>query len=203
MESLGDAYAGTRWEGRDPRRVCAGAALFALGVVAVVAGIVVGTGSVDGLVGAADTVEAQGIAGVVAGLGIPALMLGVVFVLPASRRERLGVLAGTLLCVAGVWLFTRAYPTRWAGTADSLAFPTTLTYFLGGCVAFWFVFTAVADFRVRNNPTGTVRMELTRQGETKTVQVPRNEYRQYRDAIRSDGGETEQVIRELESRFDD
>ena len=203
MESLGDAYGASRWEGRDPRRVYAGGALFAVGVLAVVAAIVVGTGSVNGLVGAADVVAAQGIAGVLGGLGIPALMVGVVVVLPASRRDRLGVLAGTALCLAGVWLFTRGYPQRWTDGPDPLAFPTMLTYFLGGCVAFWFVFTAVADFRVRNNPTGTVRLELKRRGETRTVQVSRDEYRRYQRAIRGDGGETEQVIRELESRFED
>jgi len=203
MERLGDAYTGSRWEGRDPRRVAAGAVLFVVGLLAVVASVVVGTGHVDHIVGAADTVEAQGIAGIVAGLGIPALMVGIVVVLPASRRERVGVLAGTVLCVAGVGLFTHAYPTRWTGTEGSLAFPTTLTYFLGGCLAFWFVFTAIASFRVRNTPGGTIRMELTRQGETRTVQLPRDQYRQYRDAIRSDGGQTDQVIRELESRFEE
>ena len=118
MESLGDAYAGPRWEGRDPRRVFVGATLFAVGVLAVVVAIVVGTGSVNEFVGAADTVEAQGIAGIFAGLGIPALMVGVVAVLPSSRRERLGVVAGATRCVAGVWLFTQAYPHRWAGAAD-------------------------------------------------------------------------------------
>ena len=203
MESLGDAYTGSRWEGRDPRRVFAGAALFVVGVVAVVAAIVVGTGSVNGLVGAESIVAAQGVAGVLGGLAVPALMVGVVVVLPASRRERLGVLAGTVLCLGGVWLFTTAYPHRWTDGANPLAFPTMLTYFVGGCVAFWFVFTAVADFRVRNNPTGAVRLELKRQGETKTVQVSRDEYRQYRNALRGDGGETEQVIRELESRFEE
>ncbi len=203
MESLGDAYGESRFQGRDPRRVYAGAALVAVGVVAIVAAIVVGTGSVNGLVGAESVVAAQGIAGVVAGLAIPALMVGVVVVLPASRRERLGVLAGTVLCLAGVWLFTAAYPHRWTDGANALAFPTMVTYFVGGCVAFWFVFTAVADFRVRNNPTSAVRLELKRQGETKTVQVSRDEYRQYRNALRGDGGETEQVIRELESRFEE
>lgn len=203
MESLGDAYTGSRWEGRDPRRIAAGAALFVVGMVAIVAAIVVGTGSVNGLVGAESVVAAQGIAGIIAGLGIPALMVGVVVVLPASRRERLGVVAGTLCCFAGVWLFTQAYPHRWTDGPDPLAFPTMVTYFLGGCVAFWFVFTAIADFHVRNNPTDTVRMELKREGDTRTVQVSREEYKQYRNAIRGDGGQTEDVIRELESRFDD
>lgn len=203
MESLGDAYTGSRFEDRDPRRVYAGAALIAVGVVALVAAIVIGTASVNELVGADGLVEAQGVAGVIAGFAVPALMIGVVVVLPASRRERLGVLAGTVLCVAGVWLFTQFYPQRWTDGANPMAFPTMLTYFAGGCVAFWFVFTAIAEFHVRNNPRDTVNLELKRQGETKTVQLSRQEYKQYRNAIRGDGGQTEQVIQELQSRFDD
>jgi|AntDeeMinimDraft_5_1070356.scaffolds.fasta_scaffold00368_23 hypothetical protein len=203
MESLGDAYTGSRFEGRDPRRVYAGAALVAVGVLAIVAAIVVGTGSVNGLVGADGVIEAQGIAGVVAGLAIPSLMIGVVVVLPASRRERLGVLAGTVLCLGGVWLFTQSYPHSWTDGANQMAFPTMLTYFAGGSLAFWFVFTAIAEFHVRNNPTDEVSLELKRQGETKTVQLSRQEYQHYRKAIRGDGGHTEQVIRELESRFED
>lgn len=203
MESLGDAYTGSRFQGRGPRRVYAGSALVAVGVVALVAAIVVGTASVNGLVGADGLVEAQGIAGVIAGLVIPALMIGVVVVLPASRRERLGVLAGAVLCLAGLALFTQYYPRQWTDGATPMAFPTMVTYFVGGCVAFWFVFTAIAEFHVRNNPTDTVNLELKRQGETKTVQLSRKEYQHYRAAIRGDGGETQQVIQELQSRFDE
>jgi len=92
-------------------------------------------------------------------------MIGVVVVLPASRRERLGVLAGTVLCLGGVWLFTQSYPHSWTDGANQMAFPTMLTYFAGGSLAFWFVFTAIAEFHVRNNPTDEVSLELKRQGE--------------------------------------
>lgn len=203
MESLGDAYTGSRFQSRDPRRVYVGGALVAIGVVALVAAIVVGTASVNGLVGADGLVEAQGIAGVIAGFAIPALMVGVVVVLPASRRERRGVLAGTVLCLAGLALFTQYYPQQWTDGATPMAFPTMVTYFVGGCVAFWFVFTAIAEFHVRNNPTDSVNLELKRQGETKTVQLSRQEYQHYRNAIRGDGGETQEVIRELQSRFEE
>lgn len=203
MESLGEAYTSSRFEGRDPRRVYAGAALAATGVLAIVAGVLVVATPLGDLLGAGGRFASRTLGGVLAGLGIPASLLGVVVVLPASRRERLGVVAGTACCVAGVWLFTRAYPMRWTTGADALAFPTTMTYFVGGCVAFWFVLTAVADYRVRNNPTGTVDLELEREGRTRTVQLSRDEYRRYKRAVRSDGGETEQVIRELESRFEE
>jgi hypothetical protein len=203
MESLGDAYGGSQWNGRDPRRIYAGIALFSVGAFAVVAGILLVTTPLAGLLGAETTQQAQSVAGVLAGLGIPASLAAVVVVLPASRKERLGVLAGTGLCVAGVALFGRAYPGQGTGTAESLAFPTTVVYFLGGAMAFWFVFTAIASYRVRNNPHGTVRLELKHQGETRTVEVSRHEYTEYKRAVRGDGGETEQVIRELEERFEE
>jgi len=203
MESLGDAYGGSRWNGRDPRRVYAGVALLVVGVAAIVAGILVVTTPLSSLFGAETTTAAQSVAGVLAGLGVPASLAAVVVVLPATRRERLGVLAGTVCCVVGVVLFDRAYPGQWTGTAESLAFPTTVVYFLGGAVAFWFVFTAIASYRVRNNPHGTVRLELKHRGETKTVEVSRDEYTEYKRAVRGDGGETEQVIRELEDRFEE
>jgi hypothetical protein len=61
----------------------------------------------------------------------------------------------------------------------------------------------MAGFQKRNDPQGAVRIELTRRGKSKTVRVSQKEYRQYAAAIRSDGGETEQIIEELESRADE
>ncbi|PSP95810.1 hypothetical protein BRC91_00475 [Halobacteriales archaeon QS_4_62_28] len=202
MQRLGDAYGETGWGGRDPRRIYAGITLFALGTLAIVTGILIVTTPLSTLVGAGTDTAAQSIAGVLAGLGVPAALAAVVIVLPASRHETVGVLTGTLLCLLGVGLFNYAYPAHWTGTAQSLAFPTTVVYFLGGSVAFWFVFTAVASYRVRNNPHGTVQLELKRKGETRTVEVSRDEYREYKRAMRGDGGEPEQVIRELESEFE-
>ncbi|MFB6308483.1 MAG: hypothetical protein ABEH35_04060 [Haloarculaceae archaeon] len=203
MESLGEAYTDSRWADRDPRRVFAGLALFVAGTLTIVVGILAVTTPLSAAVGASGEQAAQKLAGVLAGVGIPAVLLGVVAVLPSRRRERLGVLAGATLCLAGVGLFEYAYPTRWTGTGESLAFPTAMVYFLGGSIAFWFVLRTVADFRTRNNPRGTVELELTREGRTRTVEVSHDEYQRYRQAIRGDGGETEQVVRELESRFDD
>ena len=135
-----------------------------------------------------------------AGLGIPAMLLGVVVVLPASRRERVGVVAGALVSVGGVALFRYAYPTRWVGDATSYAFPTAMVYFVGGSVALWFVFTTVATFKLRNNPHGTVTLEVVRQGEVREIEVSQGEYRQYRQAVREDNDDA--VRRELESRLD-
>ena len=203
MEHLGDAYGGRRFQGRDPRRVYAGVALGALGALAVVVGLLVVTTPLADLLGVTDLRGAEKLAGTLGGLGIPAMFLGVVAVLPSSRREQGGVLTGTAFCLVGIALFQVAYPARWTTGAETLAFETTIVYFIGAGLAFWFVFTAMASFRTRNNPQGMVSLELTRRGEKKTVRVSREEYQRYAEAIRSDGGETEEIIRELESRADD
>jgi len=202
MERLGDAY-GTRWEGRDPRRVVAGAASIAVGALAVLVGVLVVTTPLADLLGASDSQAARRLAGQFAGIGVPLALVGVVSVLPTRHRERVGVLAGAGACALGVALFSSAYPGHWGGGASPTAFLTAVTYFAGGCVALWFVFTAVAEFRTRNNPHGSVRLRLRRQGETRTVHLSPGEYERYRDAVASDGGEREQVIRELEARAED
>ena len=203
MEHLGDAYSGRRWEGRDPRRVYAGATLGGLGALAVVLGLLVVTTPVGGWLGASDLRAAEKLAGTLGGLGIPAMFLGVVAVLPSSRRENVGVVVGAACCLVGIVLFQVAYPQQWTTGAETLAFETAMAYFLGAALAFWFVFTAMASFRTRNNPQGMVRLELTRQGKKQTVTVTREEYQRYAEAIRGDGGESEEIIRELESRAEE
>ncbi len=187
MTSLDEAY-NQRWSvERNPRRVVSGLALVGVGVVAVVVAM--------GLVGfRGDSTTAKQYAGAIAGLGIPALLLGVVVVLPASRNARLGVVLGTVIASAGVALFWEVYPGRWTRTADPLAFETMMLYGLGCAIALWFVFSAIASFRLRNNPQGTVRLEVVRQGETKTVEVSNEQYR----SIVSDGGNAKHAIKEIE-----
>ena len=187
MPSLDEAYSRDRVTERDPRRVTGGLALGVAGALAVLVAIVL-------LALAGDTTLAKAQAGVLAGLGVPAMFLAVVVVLPASRRARLGVVGGSALSVAGTWLFWQAYPARWTRTADSLAFETVMLYGLGGALALWFVFSAVATFRRRNDPQGTVELEVVRQGEIKTVEVSWDRYRR----IVGDGGDASDVLRELE-----
>ncbi|WP_135365771.1 DUF7139 domain-containing protein [Halosimplex halophilum] len=197
MPSLSEAYDRGEWTGRDPRRVSAGGGLFVAGALAVVAAILVLTTGLAAVFDATSTTDARRVAGVLAGLGIPAMFLGVVAVLPASRRERLGALAGAALSVAGVAMYWHVYPQQWVEASDSMAFPTAMLYFVGGSVALWFVLSAVASFKLRNNPQGTVRLEVTRQGETEEIHVTRSEYQRYKRAVRGEAANSEAVAEEL------
>lgn len=185
MTSLDDAYSG-----RDiSRRVLAGGTLLTSGALAIIAAI--------GLLWLGNTSTTVKLyAGLSAGVGVPTMLLGVVVVLPASRRQRLGVFAGTVFAGAGISLFWYSYPVRWTRTSNPLAFETLLVYGLGCTIALWFVFSAIATTRLRNNPHGTVSLEVVRQGETKTVEVNHREYQQ----LLSDGGDPEEYIKELQNR---
>lgn len=200
MTSLGEAYERREWGDRDRRWAVAGVGTFLAGVVAIVAAIALVATPLGEALGLTGHYEAREAAGVLAGLGVPAILLSVVAVLPSSRRQGVGVVAGTALMVVGVGLFVHVYPWMWPPAEPSYAFETTMSYFLGASLALWSVFSTVASYRVRNNPHGTVRMEVVREGETKTVRVPREQYQRYRRAIRGDGGEPSDVIREIESK---
>ncbi|WP_436933544.1 DUF7139 domain-containing protein [Halovenus marina] len=186
MPSLGEAYDRRGDTVRQPRRVLAGLVLVGSGVV----GLLVALGLIA-VAGA--SITARSYAGLAAGVGIPLMLLGVVVVLPSSREIRVGVLFGTAISGVGVWLFSRAYPDQWVSAVDSIAFETLFIYGVGCAIALWFVFAAIATFRRRNNPYGTVRLEVVRQGETQTVEVSSEQYRQL-----ADGGNAESVIREIE-----
>jgi hypothetical protein len=82
---------------------------------------------------------------------------------------------GASVAVLGVALFEHAYPHRWTGNDPNLTPLVALVYFLGAITTFWCLFTAVASFKSRNDPGGTVRLEITRGGETRVVEVDRED----------------------------
>ncbi|RXK46415.1 DUF7139 domain-containing protein [Halorientalis pallida] len=220
MPSLSEAYTDRRDRGkRDPRRIALGAAVSLSGAVALVAALLVVTTPLGDLLGATDAIAAKHMGGVLAGLGGPAVLLGVVAVLPSKRRQQVGVVAGSLVAVAGVYLFSLAYPQRWFHAADPLVFETAVVYFVGAFVALWYVFVAVANFRRRNDPHGTVTLEIETGGETRRMEVTPAELQAYRSKLadggpenvvigtssdhRSDGGETDDdIVTEIEHRHD-
>lgn len=194
MPSLDETY-DRRWEGlQEPQRVGVGMVLAGIGALAVLVAM--------GLVAfRPESTGAKQAAGVAAGLGVPAMLLGIVVVLPASRRDRLGVLAGAGLTALGVALFWYAYPGNWTRTADSMAFETLGVYAVGCAVGLWFVFSTLASTRLRNVPQGTVELEVVRDDETRTVEVSRDRYREI--VGDGEGGETEPRIESPDGSDDD
>ena len=178
MTSLGEVYHGDDRSGPSLRQIYAGGSLFLVGITLVVAGIVVAT--TDVLLGGGITLfDVREYGGILAGLGVPAVFLGISAVLPAERSTRAAAGIGASVAVLGVALFAHAYPCRWSGASCApgmvdLTLPTVGVYFLGALTTFWCLFVGIANFKTRNDPGGTVTMEVTRQGETKVIEVDRS-----------------------------
>ena len=165
MPSLGETY--ERRVGVASReQVLLGTGLFALGSLLVLAAILVGgTGLFVG--NGLSVLGSRELAGVLGGLGIPAVFIGIAIVLPGSRLHRGAATVGALLTLAGVWLFQFAYPQDWyaaAGVPSSLVLAMLLVYGSGVMVTFWSLFTAVATFKKRNDPGGTVSLRVGTEG---------------------------------------
>lgn len=170
MTSLSEVYEEV---GRESlRRLYLGTGLFVLGAVMVVIAIVIAT--TDALAGVGlGTYEARKLAGLLAGLGVPAVFVGIFTVLPATAYERATAAVGASIAVFGVALFWYAYPSRWYGaTPDHITLPVVAVYFLGTITTFWALFTAVVNFKTRNDPGGTVTLQRIVNGETRYVEVP-------------------------------
>jgi len=188
MTSLADAYE-REANGASRRRVYAGTGLFAAGALLVVGGILAGaTHLVMGPEPSqAAKFGARGLGLTLVCLGVPAILVGVFTVLPANRFQRGAAAAGAVLAVAGTLVLRSAYPTEWYAPGSSVPSTTVLAgglvYALGVMVTFWCLFTAVATLKTRNAPGGTVSMTITRNGETRTVEVPREDVGEAREAL--------------------
>jgi hypothetical protein len=172
MTSLADVYEDTIGEVGSVRRLYAGTGLFAAGVVlTVVAMVVAGTNVLGGL--GVGVLEARKYAGVLGGLGVPAVLLGVFTVLPASQRVRGAAAIGASVCVLGVALFWHAYPTYWVTSSaeTDLTLVVATVYLFGAFTSIWTLFSAIVNFKTRNDPGGTVELRITKEGETRVVEV--------------------------------
>ncbi|RQG99694.1 DUF7139 domain-containing protein [Natrarchaeobius oligotrophus] len=177
MTSLTDVYEGNAGETRDPRRLYAGTSLVLVGaILAVVAVLFAATTLFGGFVSSlswemGDQYASVRIAGLLAGLGVPAALVGVFIVLPASRRVKAAAAISASLCLFGVALFWHAYPYHWNGVGDDLTFQVSAVYLLGLFTAVWCLFTAVVNFKTRNDPGGMLEMNVTRHTQT-VVETP-------------------------------
>ncbi|WP_049921230.1 DUF7139 domain-containing protein [Halopiger djelfimassiliensis] len=174
MTSLTEVYEGNAREVTSLRRLYAGTALVLLGAsFSVVAVLLATTGLFSEFVTSAAQSWGMGedyasvrIAGVLAGLGVPAALVGVFIVLPAGRWVRAAGAISASLCLCGVTLFWYAYPAHWRGYGDELTLQVSVVYLLGLFVAIWCLFTAIVNFKTRNDPGGMLEMNVTRHNQT-------------------------------------
>jgi hypothetical protein len=177
MTSLSEAYGGRGRSEVDPRRLSLGVGAFVTGTLLLVAGILVAAEVV--LPSGYTSGAARRLGGVLGGIGVPLLLLGVMTVLPADRKTRAAAVVGAGVMCLGVALFAYAYPYHWVGgprpELTDLTLPTAGLYFVGAATTMWSVFVGVANFKTRNDPGGTVTMQVTHKGETKIIEVGRDQ----------------------------
>ena len=177
MASLTEVYSGG--SGAGLRRLYAGVALFGVGAVLVTAGLVVASTGIGSYLGLG-LYRSRELAGILGGLGFPAVLLGTMVALPrASKGLRTAAVVGTGICLLGVGLFARWYPVDWIGGSgnSTMTLVVAFTYFAGTILTSWSLFTAVANFKARNDPGGTISLEITKAGETRVVEVSNDELR--------------------------
>jgi len=172
MTSLTDVYEGNVGRVASRRQQLLGTGLFLAGAAMVVGAIGLATTNVG--VQSLGRYPARELAGVLAGVGLPAVLLGVFAVLPASRSVRAAALIGSSIATVGVVLFQFAYPYDWVSGAPLLTLATTAVYFFGVVTVFWCLFVALATFKTRNDPGGTAQMEITREGTIRLVEEARS-----------------------------
>ena len=169
MTSLTDVYDGDVGSVVDRRRRLLGTALFLVGAAIVVAAIAVATTGLREAFGLG-VYEAREVAGLLAGVGLPAVFVGIFAVLPAGRAVRAAAAIGFSLALLGVSLFAYAYPDRWLSVDPVLTVAAILLYSLGTLTTVWCMFAALATFKTRNDPGGTARMEITEEGTIRIIE---------------------------------
>ncbi|WP_049928482.1 DUF7139 domain-containing protein [Halopiger goleimassiliensis] len=190
MASLTEVYDGSARDATSLRRLYAGTALVLLGAVLSVVAVLLATtdlfaGVVETIAGSWASTEqypsgetelyaSVRIAGALAGLGVPAVLVGIFMVLPAGRWVRAAGAISASLCLLGVTLFWYAYPIHWRGHGEELTLQVSAVYLLGLFIAVWCLFTAVVNFKTRNDPGGMLEMNVTRRNQT-VVEVSESE----------------------------
>lgn len=166
MASLSDVYGDTGGAAVAPWRRRVGGTAVAVGAALVVLAPVIAAGPGAEWLGHSD---ARGLAGVLAGVGLPVAVLGVFLVLPASGQARAAAAIGGSLALLGVGLFRASYPDRWISAAPRTALAVIAVYSLGMLVTIWCLFLAVATLKRRRSPGETARVAITDKGTVQLV----------------------------------
>jgi hypothetical protein len=168
MTSLSEVYTGGVGTAAGRRRQLLGASLFAVGATMAVGAIPIATTDLATVFGLG-VYEARELAGILAGLGLPAGFVGIFAVLPAGRTVRAVAAIGASLAVLGVAAFAATYPSQWVTPSPILVVGTAGVYTAGTVVTFWCLFVGVATFKTRNDPGGSARLEITDEGTVRVV----------------------------------
>jgi hypothetical protein len=168
MTNLSEVYEGGVRTVVSPRQRLVGMSVFVVGALMVVGAIPIATTELGSWLGL-DVFEARKLAGILAGLGVPAVFVGIFVVLPANGPTRAAAAIGASLAVFGVVLFTHAYPHQWLTNNAPLAIATSAVYSLGTIITSWCLFVAGATFKTRNDPGGNARIEITDEGKVRIV----------------------------------
>lgn len=169
MTSLSDVYEGGINTVANPRQRRLGMALFLVGAAMVVGAVFVATTGLAAWL-SLDVVAARGLAGILAGLGVPAAFVGLFVVVPATDTTRAVGAIGASLAVFGVVVFSYAYPDRWLSADPQVALTTIALYTLGTLLTLGALFVSVATFNRRHAPGGTARVEVTEEGNVRLIE---------------------------------
>jgi hypothetical protein len=168
MTSMSEVYEGGVGAATSTRQRLLGGGLFVVGAATLVGAIPIATTDLAAEVGLG-VYAARELAGVLAGLGLPAVFVGILVVLPAGRVTRAAAAIGAGVAVLGVGVFAAAYPYSWISNAPALAAAATAVYSGGTLVTFWCLFVGLATFKRRNDPGGTANLEITDEGTVRVV----------------------------------
>ena len=151
MTSLAETYNSGKG-GPSLRRLTFGLTLFLMGSMLVVSGIgVTTTQLLYGTDPAALTAKRQ-LGGVLAGVGVPAVLVGIFTMLPSARLTKAAAAVGTGISLMGVLLFDHAYPCQWSGAVCGAGKPdltllTVAVFSFGTLITFSCLFIGVTNLR--------------------------------------------------------
>jgi MFS family permease len=173
MTSLAQAYHGDRG-GPGRARIITGVVVFCVGAILVVGGTVATTTQLLYGTDPASLTAKRHLGGILAGLGVPAVILGIFTVLPSGRLSKAGAVIGAGIAAMGVALFAYAYPCQWTGSTCAtagadLTLMTVGLYGVGLLGTLWALFTGLATTKIRNDPGGTARIEVQKLGQTRYI----------------------------------